>query len=359
MNSTGFRILVVADTASNAEAAAAALRGAGEEIVCCVAAEHFVADFERERPSLAVFAFERVAGAEHCLLTLKRASEALHAFTHRRLLLCRREEAQLAYSLCVQGHYDDYVVFWPADGDPQRLAMAVQHAAREMHGLGLRSQSQLDWVREARELEHLERQLDASTAWMPERLEEAQYGIDALRAGVAGRSDAIDAQISALQNTLGWMRLWALRRTEEWHSVVATSRRLRALAAKARPLVLAIDDDEFQHLLLSRMLGDTGIELQFATTVGDAMSLLQLRRPECILMDIELPDLDGIEAVRSIRSAPGYADLRIVMLTGSRDDATLQRSLDAGASGFIAKPFNRAMLLAQMRHLLPARCDTL
>ena len=81
--------------------------------------------------------------------------------------------------------------------------------------------------------------------------------------------------------------------------------------------------------------------------------MLQVRRPDCILMDIELPDVNGIEAVHMIRSVAEYADTRIVMLTGRRDEAALRRSLDAGASGFLAKPFNRAMLLARLRGLLP------
>jgi CheY-like chemotaxis protein len=353
VNAVGTRILIAANAAPHAEAAAVALRGEFEDIICSVGADRIVTDFDRERAPLLVMAFERVVDAERCLRALEQSSESLHAFAHRRLLLCRREELRHAYELCLQGRFDDYVMLWPADADPQRLPMAAHHAARELNAMALRAQRRLDWVREAQDLEQLEPQLGASASWVLERLEQAQRELAQLRSGLRDPACDPETRIDALKNTLDWMRHWALRLGDEWHAVVETARRLRAQAARARPIVLVVDDDEFQHKLLRRMLGDTGIDLQFATSVGDAMSMLQARRPDCILMDIGLPDVNGIDAVRMIRSAAQYADTRIVMLTGQRHDTALRRSLDAGASGFIAKPFNRATLLARLRGLLP------
>lgn len=352
MTAAKCRILIAADERAHVEAVTAALRGEFDDIVCSLDHTRLVEDFDRERAPVLVLAFDRILGAERCLIALEQSSESLHAFAHRRLLLCRREDLQRAYALCLQGRFDDYVVFWPADGDARRLSMAVHHAARELHAQALRAQRQLDWVQEAQGLEQLETQLSASATWVLERVEEALRAVEPLRA--EGRVAERAARVNAVKTTLDWMRHWALHMGDEWHPVVATARRLRALAARTRPLVLAIDDDEFQHKLLRRMLGDTGVDLLFTTSVNEAMSLLQVRRPDCILMDIGLPDVDGIEAVRVIKSDPHNADLRVVMLTGSRDEAALQRSIDAGASGFIAKPFNRAMLLARLRGLLPA-----
>jgi len=349
----GIRILIAADAAAHAEAAAAALRGEFEDITCSVGADRIVTDFDRERAPLLVLAFEQVASAERYLRALEQSSESLHAFAHRRLLLCRRDELRLAYDRCLQGLFDDYVTFWPTDADTQRLTMAAHHAARELNAMALRSQRQLDWVREAQGLEQLEPQLSASATWLLERVDEALRQGEGLRGSVLESAHELEARVAALQNTLNWMRHWALHLGDEWHAVVEAARRLRAQAARTRPLVLVVDDDEFQHRLLARMLGDTGVDLLFTTSVGDAMSLLQARRPDCIFMDIGLPDLNGIDAVRMIKSAANNADLRIVMLTGVRDETALQRSLEAGASGFIAKPFNRAMLLARMRGLLP------
>jgi CheY-like chemotaxis protein len=357
MSDGATRILIASDQAPHAEAAAAALRGAFEDIVCTVGTERFVADFDRERAPLLVLAFERLAGAEGCLLELERSSESLHAFAHRRLVLCRREELRRAYELCLQGRFDDYVMFWPADADPQRLPMAAHHAAREINATSLRAQRKLDWVREAQGLEQLEPRLGASASWVLECLDRTLQELERLRGALGDPAQNPEVSIGALRNTFDVMRHWALRLDDEWHDVIETARRLRAVAARARPLVLVVDDDEFQHKLLGRMLGDTGIDLQFATSVGDAMSLLQLRRPDCILMDIGLPDVDGIDAVRMIRSAAHYADIRIVMLTGLRDEATLRLSVEAGASGFVTKPFNRATLLARLRGLLPEAAD--
>jgi CheY-like chemotaxis protein len=349
----GIRILIAADAAAHAEAAAAALRGEFEDITCSVGADRIVADFDRERAPLLVLAFEHVADAESCLRALEQSSESLHAFAHRRLLLCRREEQRVAYDVCLQGRFDDYVTFWPTDADPQRLPMAAHRAALDLNAMALRSQRQLDWVREAQGLDQLEPQLSASATWLLERVDQALGQAEVVREAVRQPTQEFETRVAALENTLNWMRHWALQLGDEWHAVVGTARKLRAQAARTRPQVLMVDDDEFQHRLLARMLGDTGVDLLFATSVGDAMSLLQVRRPDCILMDIGLPDLNGIEAVRMIKSAANYAHLRIVMLTGVSDESALQRSLDAGASGYIAKPFNRATLLARMRGLLP------
>lgn len=349
----GIRILIAADAAAHAEAAAAALRGEFEDITCSVGAERIGTDFDRERAPLLVLAFEHVAGAERCLRALEQSSESLHAFAHRRLLLCRREEQRLAYEMCLQGRFDDYVTFWPADADPQRLPMAAHHAARDLNAMALRAQRQLDWVRDAQGLDRLEPQLSASATWLLEHVDQALRQSEGLREAVRESAPELEDRTAALQNMLDWMRHWALQLGYEWHAVIDTARRLRAQAARTRPLVLVVDDDEFQHRLLARMLGDTGVDLLFTTSVAEAMSLLQVRRPDCIFMDIGLPDLNGIDAVRMIRSAANYANLRIVMLTGVRDETALQRSLDAGANGFIPKPFNRTILLARLRGLLP------
>jgi CheY-like chemotaxis protein len=350
---SSLRILIAAETAAHAEAVATALAGEFDDIVVSIEPGRFVADFDHQRAPLCVLAFDRLAKVEQYLQELERSSESLHAFAHRRLVLCSDSEVARTYELCLQGRFDDYVLFWPVDKDARRLSMAVHHAARELQQLALRSQRQRAWLQEVQGLQDLETRVSASGAWVVERVDSALDAVQQLQTGVAEGAPDLDRRFEALRATMGWMRHWALRLSGEWHAELASVGRLRALAGRARPSILTIDDDEFQHKLLRRLLGDEEVDLLFASSVTDAMAMLQVQKPDCILMDIGLPDLDGIDAVRMIRSVGANASIEIVMMTGTRDESAVQRSLDAGATGFIAKPFNRAMLLSRLRGVLP------
>lgn len=347
------RILIAADDSAAAEAAAAPLTGEFDDIVQATQAGRGVADFDLHQAPVCVLAFERISRAEQYLSDLERSSETLHAFRHRRIVLCSQAEAPRAYALCLQGRFDDYVVFWGPHRDAQRLMMAVQQACRELPALAQRAQRQRSWVQQVQLLKDLDSRLEGSASWVVERVDALLASMRELRANPALPAPELERRIDEVDHTLGWLRHWALRLTDELHAELAAVNRLRTLAGRTRPLILAIDDDEFQHLLLRRLLGDEDVDLLFATSVADAMALLQLQRPDCILMDIGLPDLDGIDAVRMIKSVAANASIQIVMMTGAREDSALQRSLDAGAVGYIAKPFNRAILLSRLRTVLP------
>lgn len=348
------RVLVAAATVADAQAAAAPLRAEFADIAFSTVPQRFVADFDEHRAPLCVIAFGHLDQADQYLAGLDRASESLHAFAHRRLVLCTRDESARARSLCQQGRFDDYVPFWPEPADPQRLPMAAHRAACELLELAARGARQRAWVEEARGLEGVQTQLAASANWVLERVDAAKRELELALAGAADRASDLERRFDAVKTTLDWMRHWALRLDDEWHAELAAVQRLRRLAGRARPVILVVDDDEFQHQLLRRMLGDLDLELLFTSSLGDAMAILQVRRPDCILMDVGLPDVDGVDAVRMIKSVRAGDAIRIVMLTGSNDEPTLQRSLDAGAAGLIGKPFNRSALLSQLRAVWPA-----
>lgn len=67
-------------------------------------------------------------------------------------------------------------------------------------------------------------------------------------------------------------------------------------------MILVVDDDDSRHKLLQRPLGSEPVELLFAKSACEAMDSLRRSRPDCILMDVELPDGDGIDAVTKIKS---------------------------------------------------------
>jgi putative two-component system response regulator len=119
--------------------------------------------------------------------------------------------------------------------------------------------------------------------------------------------------------------------------------------AAARPLVLIVEDDHTQRLLLGRILEREG----YATlSVGDGETGLRAvieYQPDLILLDLNLPRIDGYEVARQLRADPLTSTLPVIVLTGHTSVDDMVRALDAGADDFLAKPFQQAELLARMR----------
>lgn len=117
------------------------------------------------------------------------------------------------------------------------------------------------------------------------------------------------------------------------------------------PLLLVVDDDPFQHRLLARMLAAEDLELQFATSAQQGLELMHQRRPAAVLMDINMPEVDGVEATRRIRSVRQFHGIPVVMVTGLGTRDRVVESRRAGASEFLVKPVDREALLQKLRRL--------
>ena len=126
--------------------------------------------------------------------------------------------------------------------------------------------------------------------------------------------------------------------------------------------ILVVDDSEDGRQLLVQMLLHSGYsEVMSATSAEDAFSLLGLagdsfeanaRNIDLILMDVIMPGVDGIEACRRIKNSPAYADVPVVMVTGSGETDILERAFFAGASDYITKPLRTSELLARVASVL-------
>jgi CheY-like chemotaxis protein len=116
--------------------------------------------------------------------------------------------------------------------------------------------------------------------------------------------------------------------------------------------VLVVDDDEFQHRLLAQLLIEEQLELAFATSASTALAAMRKRAPELILMDVQLPDMNGIEVTQRLKAVHQFAAIPIVMITGASAKNVVMESLKAGAADFVVKPFDKDKLLAKMRHFL-------
>ena len=120
--------------------------------------------------------------------------------------------------------------------------------------------------------------------------------------------------------------------------------------------ILIVDDDPLIRRLITATLDDVGgFRLREARDGQEALEAALEDRPEIVLLDYDMPRIDGIETCRRLRSDPVTAGATIVMLTGFADGAAHDRATAAGADHFLAKPFSPLRLLRLVDDLGAAR----
>lgn len=132
----------------------------------------------------------------------------------------------------------------------------------------------------------------------------------------------------------------------------ASSRAPRSL--KSRPIVV-VDDDAVSRHVLSTALARAGLEHVTLGSGVDALSFLTTHDAELVLLDLVMPDPDGYEILRILRSEPKTQSLPIVVLTGVDAEEEVTRAFTAGADDFVKKPFRADELVARVRGQLRLR----
>ncbi|MBA3961481.1 MAG: SpoIIE family protein phosphatase [Chthoniobacterales bacterium] len=114
--------------------------------------------------------------------------------------------------------------------------------------------------------------------------------------------------------------------------------------------ILVIDDDRSSRRMLVRALGDAGYECREAGSGTEALTLLHAESPVLLLLDLDMPGVDGAEVLRRLRGDPDatIAQLPAIMLTGHSGEKSEVLCLEAGASDFVTKPINLAVLRARI-----------
>jgi two-component system cell cycle response regulator DivK len=109
-------------------------------------------------------------------------------------------------------------------------------------------------------------------------------------------------------------------------------------------LVLIVDDSPVTRELVRDILETNGHEIIEAADGISALRQIEEHRPQVVLLDIEIPHLDGYEVIRRIRESPPFADLRVAAFTAHAMTNERERALQAGFNDYITKPFRPAVL---------------
>lgn len=116
--------------------------------------------------------------------------------------------------------------------------------------------------------------------------------------------------------------------------------------------VLIADDDALLRDIAAAALESAGFEVETVTTGNAAVAACARRVPDIALLDVEMPDGTGYEACAAIRALPGGDTLPIVMVTGHDDPRSIDHAYDVGATDFVVKPINWALIVHRIRYVL-------
>ena len=117
--------------------------------------------------------------------------------------------------------------------------------------------------------------------------------------------------------------------------------------------VLVVEDTEDNRQIIRDLLSSAGYEIIEATTGGQGVAMAAQHRPDLILMDMQLPVLDGYEATRRIKADPALRDIPVIAVTSYALSGDEAKTREAGCDAYIAKPFSPRELLGKVREMLP------
>ncbi|MCD6021726.1 MAG: response regulator [Actinomycetia bacterium] len=113
--------------------------------------------------------------------------------------------------------------------------------------------------------------------------------------------------------------------------------------------ILVVEDNEKNMKLFRDVLAATGFRTLKATTGGEAVAMASEHTPDLVLMDIQLPDLDGVEALRRLRADERTARIPVLALTAQAMRGDRERFLAEGFDGYLSKPVNVRELIVVVR----------
>ena len=122
-------------------------------------------------------------------------------------------------------------------------------------------------------------------------------------------------------------------------------------AAQADLRLLFVDDDPILREFAQVHLADDNIQMQTASDGAEALDLIAAQAPDLVLLDLEMPRIDGFEVLRRLRDDVATARLPVIVVTGREDTGAIDRAFEFGATSFVAKPLNWRLLGYQIRYV--------
>lgn len=118
------------------------------------------------------------------------------------------------------------------------------------------------------------------------------------------------------------------------------------------PRILAVDDEPNIVRLIEVNLVRQGYQVETANNGAQALEKIRANRPDLLVSDVMMPEMDGFELLKNVRMDPSLADLPVIMLTAKTQDKDVMEGYSKGADMYLTKPFNPAELLNFVKRIL-------
>ena len=119
--------------------------------------------------------------------------------------------------------------------------------------------------------------------------------------------------------------------------------------------ILAVDDEKHILRLVQINLEKAGYEVVTGSNGREALEKVRSEKPELIVMDVMMPEMDGFEALKQLKAAPETSDIPVIMLTAKAQDADVFHGWQSGADLYLTKPFNPMELLTFVKRIFDAK----
>ena len=116
--------------------------------------------------------------------------------------------------------------------------------------------------------------------------------------------------------------------------------------------ILLVEDNPVNRRLAEFLLKSQGYQVRAATNAQEAFDNIKSERPDLILMDVQLPGMDGLEATKKIKEEPASRDIPVVAVTSYAMKGDREKALAAGCSGYITKPIDKDKFLQEVATVL-------
>lgn len=369
------RLLVIGEGPAEVESIQRQLASEFDEVHGAWHADSLPQVFDSLHPDVLVLAYPSLVHAHQAYLGLQLASRDVQSGRHRSILLCHKDERDEVFGLCERRYFDDYVLFWPHVVDGHRLVMsilrclwdlrlaedqrlagqmstrargvaealpALESTSQRVHGLAGRAKEALESARTTvedalRGVEH------HAGEWAPETLRREVRRIATEQIGPT--FDATSEAIVPLAQVAGELQVAMAKQSMAVADLAQT-------AGSLRPRVLIVDDDPFQRELITHVLTDLGYDAESAADGLSALAALHRHPPDLVLMDVLMPRMSGIEALRRIKSTPPLDTIPVVLMSGDSVNVDLEAGVLSGARDFLTKPVTRPVLQRKLARAL-------
>ncbi|WON75243.1 response regulator [Nitrosospira sp. Is2] len=373
-------ILIASDNIADGELIKTILDAEFDNVFISTAPDRIVEDFELRRPNVLLLAFDSLEKSEHYYHALRTRSNEAGTTEHRVIVLCDKNNIGRAYQLCKKERFHDYVFFWPMTHDAPRLLMSLHLAIRELTMLDA-SPTAEEFAAQARRLSEMEtllhkhvahgnREIEIADSAMRKAEREIGAALDEFSRQLAQegppdvgehgltkkfdsfKQNEIDPRLRSFEEVTQPLKLWIDGFSQECVPHIKAARTLNEMADRLQPTVLVVDDDDFQQTIVAKILEPLNYRVLYAESGLAALEILRNVRPDLVLMDLMMPDVNGIETTRRLKAMPAFANLPVMMMTGKSEGDIVIESLQAGVIDFVVKPVERETLIGKVAQIL-------